>query len=149
VSLTGKRPLIAGWRRSSSEQFRDDDCVCAFFTEEKLNSWKLIGFLIGFIGIVILFLPKELSVSLVADWQAQLLILGGSVLYAITRIIASRPPETPSPLGVSMMLTLGAVKSTIYAVAVAGLPPMPDMADIRRAFCNSTGRNPVAVWARD
>jgi drug/metabolite transporter (DMT)-like permease len=37
-----------------------------FFTDEKLNRWKLIGFLMGFIGIVILFLPKELSLSLVA-----------------------------------------------------------------------------------
>lgn len=99
-----------------------------FFTDEKLDRWKLIGFLMGFIGIVILFLPKELSLQLVADWQAQLLILAGSACYAITTIVASRSPKTPSPLGAAMMLMLGAVMSTLYAAAMAGPPPMPDMA---------------------
>lgn len=99
-----------------------------FFTEEKLNRWKLTGFLMGFIGIVILFLPKELSLSLVSDWKAQLLILTGSACYAITTIIASRTPKTPSPLGAAMMLMLGAAMSTFYAAAAVGPPPMPDMA---------------------
>jgi len=68
-----------------------------FFTNEKLTVIKLIGFLMGFIGIVILFLPKDLSLSLVADWQAQLLILMGSACYAITTIVASRTcPSVPS-----------------------------------------------------
>jgi len=35
----------------------------------------------GFIGIIILFLPKDLSWTLVADWPAQLLILAGSACY--------------------------------------------------------------------
>ena len=98
-----------------------------FFTTEKLNRWKLTGFLMGFIGIIILFLPKDLSWTLVADWPAQLLILAGSACYAVTTILASRAPETPSPLAAAMMLILGAALSTLWAASISGPPPMPDM----------------------
>ena len=97
-----------------------------FFTDEKLTLMKFVGFLIGFIGIVVLFLPKDLSFSLVADWQAQVFILLGSSCYAVTTIIASRAPETPSPLGAAMMLIIGAGLSTAWAGFVAGPPPFPD-----------------------
>lgn len=103
-----------------------------FFTNEKLTLMKLVGFLMGFIGIIILFLPKDLSLSLVADWHAQLLILMGSACYAITTIVASRKPETPSPVGAAMMLMIGAVLSTLWASAVSGPPPKPDMVAL---FC--------------
>lgn len=96
------------------------------FTTEKLTSMKLIGFLIGFVGIVILFLPKDLTLSLVSDWKAQLLILLGSFSYAATTIIASRSPDTPSPLAAAMMLIMGAGLSTIWAALTSGPPPMPD-----------------------
>jgi len=98
-----------------------------FFTTEKLTVMKLIGFLMGFVGIVILFLPENLSMSLVADWKAQLLILMGSACYAVTTIVASRAPETPSPIGAAMMLMMGAALSTIWASSVSGPPPMPDL----------------------
>ncbi len=98
-----------------------------FFTSEKLTAWKLIGFMLGFIGIVVLFLPKELSLDLVSDWQAQLLILGGSACYAITTVLASRTPETPSPIAAAMMLLMGALLSSIWAASVSGPPPMPTL----------------------
>ena len=98
-----------------------------FFTAEKLNRWKLTGFLMGFIGIIILFLPKDLSSTLVADWPAQLLILAGSACYAVTTILASRAPETPSPLAAAMMLILGAALSTLWAASISGPPPMLDI----------------------
>ena len=97
-----------------------------FFTPEKLTVMKLVGFLMGFAGIVVLFLPKDLSFTLVSDWQAQLLILLGSTCYAVTTIIASRAPKTPSPVAAAMMLMIGAVLSTAWAAMVSGPPPMPD-----------------------
>ena len=111
--LTGTMPLIT-------------IVLAHFFTTEKLNGWKVTGFLMGFIGIVILFLPKDLSFTLVTDWQAQLLILASAACYAVTTIIASRTPKTPSSLGAAMMLILGAGLSTLWATAMAGPPPMPD-----------------------
>lgn len=124
-----------------------------FFTHEALNRWKLIGFLMGFIGIIVLFLPKELSFNLVADWQAQLLILGGSILYAITTIIASRAPQTPSPLGAAMMLMLGAILSTIWAASFAGPPPLPGKAAILCILGLGLGSTAIAtvtyLWVID
>ncbi len=96
-----------------------------FFTTEKLTTWKLLGFALGFIGIIVLFLPKEFSLDLVSDWQAQLLILAGSACYAITTVVASRTPVTPSPIAAAMMLLMGAGLSSIWAVSVSGPPPMP------------------------
>ena len=124
-----------------------------FFTAEKLNLLKLIGFLIGFLGIVILFLPADLSVSLVSDWRAQLLILLGAACYAVTTIIASRSPETPSPIAAAMMLIVGAILSTVWAYATAGPPPMPDQAALLSAIglgLGSTGAATVLyLWVID
>ncbi len=98
-----------------------------FFTVEKLTAMKLIGFLMGFAGIVVLFLPTEFSFALVADWQAQLLILSASFCYAVTTIIASRTPDTPSSVGAAIMLLMSAGLSTVWAAFVSGPPPIPDM----------------------
>lgn len=97
------------------------------FTDEKLNRWKTLGFVMGFLGIVILFLPKDISLTLVADWKAQLLILGAAFCYATTTIIAARAPETPSPVGATMMLIAGAVMSAGWAIGTAGPPPVPNL----------------------
>jgi len=98
-----------------------------FFTPEKLTAWKLVGFTIGFAGTVVLFLPENLSLSLVDEWRAQSLILLGSFFYALTAIIASRTPKTPPPIAAAMMLMIGAVITTVWSSFIAGPPPMPDM----------------------
>jgi len=124
-----------------------------FFTSEKLTLMKLVGFLIGFVGIVVLFLPKNLSLSLVADWQAQLLILMGSACYAITTIVASRKPETPSPVGAAMMLMMGAALSTVWASATSGPPPMPDLVALLCVLGLGLGSTAIAtityLWVID
>lgn len=124
-----------------------------FFTAEKLTIMKLIGFLMGFVGIIVLFLPKELSFALVSDWQAQLLILLASVSYAVTIIVASRAPETPSPVGAAMMLIMGAGLSTMWAAAVAGPPPIPDMTALLCAIGLGLGSTAIAtvtyLWVID
>lgn len=97
------------------------------FTEEKLNSWKTIGFVMGFFGIIILFLPKDVSLELVSDWKAQLLILAAAFCYATTTIIAARAPKTPSPVGAAMMLIAGAAMSAGWAIGTAGPPPIPNL----------------------
>lgn len=124
-----------------------------FFTDERLTAWKLIGFLMGFAGIVILFLPENLSLSLVSDWKAQLLILGGSACYAITTIVASRTPETPSPVGAAMMLLMGAALSTGWAASVSGPPPVPDVTALMCILGLGLGSTAIAtmtyLWVID
>jgi len=101
-----------------------------FFTSEKLTLWKFIGFLMGFMGIVVLFMPENLSPTLIADWRPQLLILGAAACYAIVTITASRAPDTPSSIGAAMMLSLGALLSTLWASFNSGSPPMPNMIEL-------------------
>ena len=123
------------------------------FTAEKLTRIKLFGFLLGFLGIIILFLPKDLSFSLVSDWKAQLIILLAAFSYAATTIIASRSPETPSPVAASMMLMIGAVLSTIWALISVGPPPIPEKVALYSAIGLGFGSTGIAtityLWVID
>ncbi len=92
-----------------------------FFTQEKMTPLKLFGFLIGFCGIVLLFIPKDFSLNLVSDWKAQSLVLMAAFFYALTTILAKRAPETHAAVGASMMLICGAVISTLWAL-IEGVP---------------------------
>ena len=123
------------------------------FTTEKLTRMKLAGFLLGFIGIIILFLPKNLSFSLVSDWKAQLIILLAAFSYAATTIIASRSPDTPSPVAASMMLIIGAGLSTIWALISVGPPPWPEKVALYSAIGLGFGSTGIAtityLWVID
>jgi len=67
-----------------------------FFVQgERLTKNKVIGFLLGFLGVVILMQP-ELIVSRNMDWLyiiSMLLILSGAVSYAANSIIAHSLPK--------------------------------------------------------
>lgn len=92
-----------------------------FFTEERLTVRKLIGFLVGFMGIIVLFLPDDFSLDLVADWKSQLLILGGAACYAITTVGAKRAPKTSSTVGACMMLVAATASAFIGALLYSGV----------------------------
>ena len=92
-----------------------------YFADEPLTPMKMLGFFIGFLGIVILFLPDDFSLALIGDWKSQLLIVGGAVCYAFTTVFAKRAPKTQSAIGASMMLICAAVIGVIAAL-FTGLP---------------------------
>ncbi|MEP3890460.1 MAG: EamA family transporter [Hellea sp.] len=92
-----------------------------FFADEPLNPAKALGFIIGFLGIVILFLPDNLSLELVSDWKSQLLIVGGAFCYAVTTVAAKRAPKTQSSVGAGMMLICSAIVGVIGAL-FTGIP---------------------------
>lgn len=92
-----------------------------FFTEEKLTPQKLIGFIIGFAGIVILFIPDDFKLELIQDWKAQLLIIGAAICYAVTTVGAKRAPDTPSSIAAAMMLLMAATIGIIAAI-ISGVP---------------------------
>ena len=75
-----------------------------FFANEALSWRKFIGFLIGFAGIIVLFLPDNMSLELVSDWKAQLLAVFAALLYAITTILAKRAPDTSPSVAAAMMV---------------------------------------------
>ncbi|MEE4376570.1 MAG: EamA family transporter [Candidatus Competibacteraceae bacterium] len=78
-----------------------------FLDGERLHSGKISGFVLGFIGIVMLLGPEA--------WQglrntgpvliAQLAVLGGALCYAVNSIIARRrPPSDPLLAAAGVML---------------------------------------------
>lgn len=91
---------------------------------ERLTRAGFAGFVLGFFGIVVLFLPEEISLSLVAEWRHQLLLVAASVLYAFTTVSASRAPPTPSAVGAAIMLVSSAATALLAAFAT-GLPSGP------------------------
>ena len=92
-----------------------------FFANEALSWRKFTGFMIGFVGIIILFLPNNMSLELVSDWKAQLLAVFAALLYAITTILAKRAPDTSPSVAAAMMVLCAAIVSSIAAVA-SGVP---------------------------
>ncbi len=88
-----------------------------FFIKSEPLSWrKGFGFLCGFIGIVVLFLPNDFSLFLNKNWQAQLFILSVALCYGLAAIIAKRAPETSSSVGAAIMLLCAAVVAVIPAI---------------------------------
>jgi len=92
-----------------------------FFANEALSWRKFIGFLIGFAGIIVLFLPNNMSLELVSDWKAQLLAVFAALLYAITTILAKRAPDTSPSVAAAMMVLCAAIVSSVVAIA-SGVP---------------------------
>ncbi len=62
---------------------------------EKLNRYKLTGFVIGFSGIVMLMGPSALEGLMSTSFIYQALIFGGTLCYATNAIMYQAAPETP------------------------------------------------------
>lgn len=95
-----------------------------FFANERMTLFKGLGFLMGFVGIAVLFLPDDIDLGLISDWRGQACMVLGAFCYALTTVAAKRAPDTPSSTGAAMMLTAAAVMalaaSLPFALAVNG-----------------------------
>ena len=87
-----------------------------FFTDEKLTPFKVLGFLLGFLGVAVLFMPEEFSFGLTDSWKAQLIILCAACCYAGTTVAAKRAPETSAPIGSAIMMTAASVAGLAAAL---------------------------------
>lgn len=99
-----------------------------FFTEERLTGIKFTGFIIGFIGVTILFLPDDFSLNLREEWVSQMLVLIAAASYSIGTIIAKRAPETSASVGSTIMMISGALTASSFGLATGlpeALPPLP------------------------
>ena len=92
-----------------------------FVKSERLGLRKSIGFIIGFIGVVFLFLPENLNLHLIQNWQAQVFILTVALSYAGAAIVAKRAPDTTASVGAAIMLITAAITALIIAMP-SGLP---------------------------
>ncbi len=115
-----------------------------FFTNEKLSITKIIGFIFGFIGIVILFLPSDFSIELTENWSSQLIIIIAAFCYAVTTIIAKRAPDTPATVGACMMLICAAT-ACLFVALLTGFPSsIPPLLGILTAFGLGVGSTAFA-----
>ncbi|MBT7397876.1 MAG: DMT family transporter [Hellea sp.] len=115
-----------------------------FFTNEKLSITKIIGFIFGFIGIVILFLPSDFSIQITENWFSQLIIIIAAFCYAVTTIIAKRAPDTPATIGACMMLICAAT-ACLFVALLTGFPSsMPPLLGILTAFGLGVGSTAFA-----
>ena len=102
-----------------------------FFVPDERLSWrKAIGFILGFAGIVYLFLPSPFKWELISEWRAPSLILLTALCYALLSIIANRAPKTPASVGAAIMLIFSAVLSGIWALSTGVPDTMPPLSAI-------------------
>lgn len=94
-----------------------------FIAGEKLTVRKAIGFIIGFIGVVALFLPSDPDLKLISNWQGQGYILLVACSFAIAAVIAKRAPETSASVGAAIMLITAGLTAILMAVP-GGVPQM-------------------------
>jgi len=94
-----------------------------FVAGERLSPVRLAGFVLGFIGIVVLVGPDallELEVGGTA-LLSELSVLGGAVCYAINTIVARhRPDGDPLVAGAGVMILASVL---MVPLALAGGPP--------------------------
>jgi drug/metabolite transporter (DMT)-like permease len=94
-----------------------------FVAGERLNRFKAAGFLLGFLGIVVLMGPavlRELSGSGTV-LLSQLAVLGGALCYAVNSIIARHRPQSDALVtatGVALVASLVLAPGA----ALTGLP---------------------------
>ncbi len=99
-----------------------------FVAGEQLNRFKAAGFLLGFLGIVVLMGPAvllELSGS-GAVLLSELAVLGGAVCYAVNTIIARHRPKSDALVaaaGVSLVACL-------IMTPVSAFTGLPDLGQI-------------------
>ena len=97
-----------------------------FFADEPMTLRKILGFLVGFLGVVILIGPEAFrSSGLAGEPAGRLACLGAAVCYAVASILMRRIPPA-DPVGLSAVtLWIGAVLATLAAISTEGLPQLP------------------------
>ncbi|NNC37304.1 MAG: DMT family transporter [Acidimicrobiales bacterium] len=111
---------------------------------ERLSFRKFIGFLLGFVGIVILFMPDIDNLELVNNWRSQALIIIAAGCYASATIIAKRAPYIKPSVGAAMMAIAGAILSFIFAL-FSGIPDtVPPASAILAIFGLAVGSTGIA-----
>lgn len=78
-----------------------------FLDDEQMTKKKLIGFLIAFIGIIILILPgkADLKTSLLDGLSSELMVISGAIFYSFAAVYGKRFKIT-NPLNASTGVTL-------------------------------------------
>lgn len=105
------------------------------FADERLTPRRLIGVIVGFVGVVVLVGPEALS-GLGADLFAQTLLIGAACCFAISIVVARMMPPIPTATSSAGALLIGTV--LVFPAAVGdGLDVDPTWTAI--AACAALG----------
>lgn len=93
---------------------------------EAMSVRKVVGFLIGFIGVAVLIGPDAFgSTGLIGEIPGRLACLLAAACYAVSSVMLRRLPPV-DPIGLSAVtLIVGGALVTLLAIAAEGLPAMP------------------------
>ena len=96
--------------------------------DEKMNARKSLGFLIGFVGVVILIGPEAFrSTGAEGELAGRLACLAAAACYAISSV-TMRPLAPIDAIGLTAVtLLIGAAIGVPAALAVEGPPPAPSL----------------------
>ncbi len=93
-----------------------------FVADEHITRRKLLGFVLGFVGVIILMLP-EIRVNNSINWLqilAMLSILSGAVSYAVNSVVAHQLPRISLTLLSAGVLLMASIMIAPFAL-LAGL----------------------------
>ncbi len=93
-----------------------------FVADERITRHKLLGFVLGFVGVVILMLP-EMRLNNSVSWLqilAMLSVLSGAVSYAVNSVVAHRLPHISLTLLSAGVLVIASILIAPFAL-LAGL----------------------------
>jgi drug/metabolite transporter (DMT)-like permease len=95
---------------------------------ERMSLRKSIGFVIGFVGVVILIGTQAFeSTGTAFETAGRFACLGAATCYAVSSILMRRLPEVDSIGLATVLLIIGALISVPLALAVEGPPPLPTL----------------------
>ena len=112
-----------------------------FSIGERMTLRKLIGFVIGFIGVLLLIGPETLAQLGSADGTAQLACLAAAMSYAVGSILIRNAPKT-DPIAMSAIALVIAAILTAPLASIAWpqtLPSLPTLAIMIWVGAISTG----------
>lgn len=98
-----------------------------FFVPGERMTWRrVLGFAIGFVGVVILIGTQAFeSTGSHLETAGRIACLGAAACYAVASILMRRLPPV-DPIGLATVLVLiGSLMTIPLALAVEGLPPLP------------------------
>lgn len=81
------------------------------FHDDRLSARKILGLLVGFAGVTVLFGPEAITAFGSADVTAQALCLVATACYACSTIVARFAKEIPPPIFAAGFVSCGAVLS--------------------------------------
>lgn len=98
-----------------------------FFADERMTPRKIIGFLIGFIGVVVLIGPEAFrSTGQAGEIPGRAACISAAACYAIASVLTRRIPPI-DPVGLSAVtLWIGGLAVTAAALWIEGLPNWPN-----------------------